>query len=74
MAQSLASLLVIIGADTKQYQRELSAAQRQMQELGSSFTRIGTELSAAVSLPLALAGKSAIEAAGSFEQARIGFT
>ena len=77
---TLATLLVkLVGdatqldAELKRSQRQLAATSAQWQQFGTSMQQIGTQLTAAVSLPLAGLGVVALKTAGELEQNTIAF-
>lgn len=73
MAETLASLIVKIGADITQYVDQLGKAQRQIGALGSQLESVGARMSAAITLPLVGVGAAALKTAGDFEQNQIAF-
>ncbi len=63
MALTAAQLLVKIGADTSDAEQGMSRVSRSLQSFGADAMKAGGVLSAAVTAPLALMGKSAVQAA-----------
>jgi tape measure domain-containing protein len=74
MSNVLASLIVKIGADIKDYSDGLKQATSLLSDVGRKFEAVGTSLTAAVTLPLVGLGAAAVNVAGKFEQTQIAFT
>ena len=74
MADTLASLIVKIGADISQYVDEMAKASRQLEQMGSKFERVGAVMSAAITLPIVGVGAAALNVAGELEQTQIAFS
>lgn len=68
---TIASLNVSIGASIAELQKGLKGAERELRASGARLSRIGNDVSTSLSLPLALLGGSAIQAAGEFESLRL---
>lgn len=64
---TVASLNVEIGARIADLQKGLKSAERELRQSGAKLSRIGSEMTTALSIPLGLLGGSAIAAAGEFE-------
>lgn len=67
MAKSIAELNIAIGASIKGLQDGLKSAERELRASGQRLSRVGTEISTGLSIPLGLAGVGAIKAAGDIE-------
>lgn len=67
MARSIAELNIAIGASIKGLQDGLKSAERELRSSGQRLSRVGTEISTGLSIPLGLAGVGAIKAAGDIE-------
>ena len=64
---SVAELNVVIGARIKALQDGLKDAERSLRKSGAQMSRLGSDITSSLSLPLALAGGAAISAAGDIE-------
>lgn len=64
---TVAQLNVSIGASIAELQKGLKSAERELRTSGQKLSRIGTEISTGLSIPLGLAGIGAIKAAGDME-------
>lgn len=69
----LADLVVGIGLNTKQLNKDLGKARREFKRLGSNFKSLGRDLSRNVSLPLAALGAAAIKSATDLERLETSF-
>jgi len=69
MAQTLTELLVRVGADIQQFQKEFSEVDRTVGALGKSMTDVGTKLTAGLTLPIVALGGFALKSSIDFEQA-----
>jgi len=65
---TLASLVVKVGADVSNYQKNISQAQKTAQNVAAGFQRIGKTMSIAVTAPLVAAGTAAIKFASDAEE------
>lgn len=74
MASKLASLVVTLGLDSTEYDRELNRAAGKLRKLGDDLSQIGQTLTIGISAPVVALGGAAIKAAGSMEQAQVAFT
>ena len=68
---TVASLNVEIGVRIAELQKGLRSAEKELRASGARLSRAGNEITTALSLPLALLGGSAIQAAGEFESLRL---
>lgn len=64
---SVASLNVEIGARIASLQKSLKAAERELRQSGARMSRLGTDITTSLSIPIAALGGSAIVAAGEME-------
>ena len=69
----LADLVVGIGLNTKQLNKDLGKARREFKRLGSNFKALGRDLTRNVSLPLAALGAAAIKSAADLERLEVSF-
>jgi tape measure domain-containing protein len=69
----LADLVVGIGLNTKQLNKDLGKARREFKKLGSNFKSLGRDLSRNVSLPLAAVGAAALKSAADLERLETSF-
>lgn len=74
MSNVLASLIVKIGADIKDYSDGLKQATSQLAQIGREMQDAGRTLTAGITLPIVGLGAAAVETAGKFEQTQIAFT
>tara|TARA_R110000824_G_scaffold97167_5_gene232119 strand:+ start:626 stop:3262 length:2637 start_codon:yes stop_codon:yes gene_type:complete len=65
----LGDLVVNIGANTKQLNKELGKVRRSMRQMSSNFTAVGKDMTRSLTLPLALVGGAAVKLAVDFESA-----
>lgn len=65
--QQISKLSVLLLMNTENFEMELSEVQRKMRASGRAMANIGRDLSIAISVPLALAGKAIVETATEFE-------
>jgi len=63
----LGDLVVHIGANTTKLNASLGKVQRNMRSMTSNFTKLGTSMSKAITLPLALIGGASLRTAVKFE-------
>ena len=63
----LGDLVVRIGADTRGLNRSLGKVQRNMRSMTSNFTKLGTSMSKALTLPLAAVGGASLKLAVDFQ-------
>ncbi len=68
---TVASLNVEIGVRIAELQKGLRSAEKELRASGARLSRAGNEITTSLSLPLALLGGSAIQAAGEFESLRL---
>ena len=68
MTVTAARLMVVIGGDSSGAQKEMQAASRAMDTFASKAQRIGNTLSVAVTVPLLLLGKKALDVAASYDK------
>ena len=69
----LGDLIVNIGANTKDLNRELGKVRRNMKRFGSNFKSLGRDLTRSVTLPLAAIGAAAIKSAADLETLEVSF-
>lgn len=69
----LGDLIVNIGANTKQLNKNLGKARREMKRFGSNFKSLGRDLSRSVTLPLVAIGTAAIKSAADLETLETSF-
>src|SRR3569833_1946134 len=74
MSNVLASLIVQIGADIKDYSDGLKQATSQLAQMSRTMEDAGRNMTAMITLPIVGLGAAAIETAGKFEQTQIAFT
>jgi tape measure domain-containing protein len=74
MAKVLASLIVKIGADIKDYSDGLKQATSQLAKVSRTMVDAGRNMTAAITLPMVGLGMAAVNVAGKFEQTQIAFT
>lgn len=67
MARS-AALNIIFGADTTQLDRALGNSQKRLRKMSADFTKVGRNMSAAVTAPLLAMGANAVRTFANFEQ------
>lgn len=72
MAQTLANLLVRIGADASGLDKELSKIERKMNQFGNRLQDVGRKLTTTLTVPLALVGGAAVKTASDWESAFAG--
>ena len=63
---------VILGGDWNPLDRAIRSASAKLEQAGAKFQRIGTQLSAAITLPLAAVGAAAAKATADWETALVG--
>ena len=63
----LGDLVVRIGADTRQLNKSLGKVQRNMRSMTSNFTKLGSSMTKAITLPLAAIGGLSLKVAVDFE-------
>lgn len=71
---SIAELNIRLGLLTKDFDRELKGVERKMKQAGQNLASLGSDLTAAISLPLAGLGFAAIKSAGDIESLRLALT
>lgn len=69
----LGDLVVRIGADTRDLNKGLGRVQRNMRQMTSNFTTLGTTLTRSLTLPLAAFGAAAIKSAADLETLETSF-
>jgi tape measure domain-containing protein len=69
----LGDLIVNIGANTKQLDKNLGKVRREMKRFGSNFKALGRDLSRSVTLPLVAIGTAAIKSASDLETLETSF-
>ena len=69
----LGSFFLEIGVDSAALQRGLNNAESRLSAFGQRAERIGTSLSLAISAPLALVGKNALQTSAQFESLEMSF-
>ena len=74
MSDVLASLIVKIGADIKDYSDGMKQSVSILGDVSRKFESLGANLTAALTVPIVGLGAAAIETAGKFEQTQIAFT
>lgn len=63
----IAKLLVSIGSDISDLESGISKAQRKLQDAGRSMQRVGSQMTMAITAPMAAAGTAALRSAAKFE-------
>lgn len=71
---TIAELNIRLGLLTKEFDRELKGVERKMKQAGQQLSSLGSDLTAAVSLPLVGLGFAAIKSAGDIEALRLALT
>ncbi len=71
---TIAELNIRLGLLTKEFDRELRGVERKMKQAGQQLSSMGSDLTAAVSLPLVGLGFAAIKSAGDIEALRLALT
>jgi tape measure domain-containing protein len=69
----LGDLVVRIGADTRGLNKSLGKVQRNMRSMTSNFTKLGTSMSKAITLPLLGIAAMAVKSAADLEKMETGF-
>ncbi len=69
----LGDLIVRVGADTRDLNKGLGRVQRNMRQMTSNFTRLGTTLTRSLTLPLAAFGAAAVKSAADLETLETSF-
>ena len=69
----LGSLVVNIGANTKDLNKKLGAVQRKMKRVGSNFKKLGSSLSRSITLPLLGVAAMAVKSAADLETLETSF-
>jgi tape measure domain-containing protein len=69
----LGDLVVRIGADTRGLNKSLGKVQRDMRSMTSNFTKLGTSMSKAITLPLLGIAAMAVKSAADLEKMETGF-
>lgn len=69
----LGDLVVNIGANTKQLNKDLGKVRREMKRFGSNFKSLGRDLSRSVTLPLLAIGAAAVKSASDLETLETSF-
>jgi len=69
----LADLVVGIGLNTKQLNKDLGVARKEFRKFGANFKSLGADLSRNVSLPLAAVGAAALKSAADLERLETSF-
>lgn len=68
---TISELNIRLGLITKDFDRNLAKVERDLRNAGSRLSRLGSDLTIAISAPLAAFGVSAIQAAGDVEALRL---
>lgn len=71
---TIAQLNVRLGLLSKEFEAQLKGVERTLQQTGQKFSRLGSDLTAAVSFPLAGLGIAALKSAGDIEALRLALT
>jgi len=71
---TIAQLNVRLGLLSKDFEAQLKGVERTLQQTGQKFSRLGSDLTAAVSFPLAGLGIAALKSAGDIEALRLAMT
>lgn len=71
---TIAQLNVRLGLLSKDFEAQLKGVERTLQQTGQKFSRLGSDLAAAVSFPLAGLGIAALKSAGDIEALRLALT
>lgn len=71
---TIAQLNVRLGLLSKDFEAQLKGVERTLQQTGQKFSRLGADLTAAVSFPLAGLGIAALKSAGDIEALRLALT
>jgi len=69
----LGDLVVRIGADTRDLNKSLGKVQRNMRSMTSNFTKLGTSMTKAITLPLLGIGAMAVKSAADLEKMEVSF-
>jgi tape measure domain-containing protein len=69
----LGDLVVRIGADTRDLNKSLGKVQRNMRSMTSNFTKLGTSMTKAITLPLLGIGAMAVKSAADLEKMETSF-
>ena len=69
----LGDLVVRIGADTRDLNKSLGKVQRNMRSMTSNFTRLGTQMTKAITVPILGIGAMAVKSAADLEKMEVGF-
>lgn len=70
---TLGDLVVRIGADTRNLNKELGRVQRNMRSMTSNFTRMGQSMSSSITLPILAVGGAALKSAADLETLETSF-
>ena len=71
---TIAQLNVRLGLLSKDFEAQLKGVERTLQQTGQKFSRLGSDLTAAVTFPLAGLGIAALKSAGDIEALRLALT
>jgi tape measure domain-containing protein len=66
-----AELVVKIGSDIRGLEKGISKASRKVQDVGKTMQRVGSRMTAAITLPMAALGGKALKTAADFEKLQI---
>jgi len=69
----LGDLVVRIGADTRDLNKSLGKVQRNMRSMTSNFTRLGLQMTKAITVPILGVGAMAIKSAADLEKMEVSF-
>ena len=69
----LGDLVVRIGADTRDLNKSLGKVQRNMRSMTSNFTRLGLQMTKAITVPILGIGAMAVKSAADLEKMEVGF-
>jgi len=70
---SLGDLVVKIGADTRDLNKQLGKVQREMRGMTSNITNLGKSMTRSFTLPLAALGAAAVKSAADLETLETSF-
>ena len=70
---SLGDLVVRIGADTRNLNKELGKVQRTMRSMTSNFTALGRNMTRSITLPIVGMGAAAVKSAADLEKLEVSF-
>ena len=70
---SLGDLVVRIGADTRDLNKELGKVQRTMRSMTSNFTALGRNMTRSITLPIVGMGAAAVKSAADLEKLEVSF-